>query len=71
MTNIAIGVTVNGEDHLITENMTMRRLIESLGLPERGIAVAVDGAVLPKSSWDSTDVEKGWNIDVLTAVQGG
>lgn len=71
MTNIAIGVTVNGEDHLITENMTMRRLIESLGLPERGIAVAVDGAVLPKSSWASTDVEKGWNIDVLTAVQGG
>ena len=71
MTQVAIGITVNGEDHLLTEDMTMRRLLEFLGLPEKGIAVAVDGSVLPKSRWDTTDVQKGWNIDVLTAVQGG
>lgn len=71
MTQVAIGITVNGEDHLLTEDMTMRRLLEFLGLPEKGIAVAVDGAVLPKSRWDTTDVQKGWTIDILTAVQGG
>ncbi len=71
MTQVAIGITVNGEDHLLTEDMTMRRLLEFLGLPEKGIAVAVDGSVLPKSRWDTTDVQKGWTIDVLTAVQGG
>ncbi|MBJ7350685.1 MAG: sulfur carrier protein ThiS, partial [Rhodococcus sp.] len=58
MTQVAIGITVNGEDHLLTEDMTMRRLLEFLGLPEKGIAVAVDGAVLPKSQWDTTDVQK-------------
>ncbi|MCZ4079131.1 sulfur carrier protein ThiS [Rhodococcus sp. H36-A4] len=71
MTALAIGVTVNGEDHLLTEEMTMRQLLEHLSMPPKGIAVAVDGVVLPKSRWDSTTVSKGWTIDVLTAVQGG
>ena len=71
MPQVASGITVNGEDHLLTADMTMRRLLEFLGLPEKGIAVAVDGTVLPRSNWDTTTVEKGWTIDVLTAVQGG
>lgn len=71
MTQVAIGITVNGEDHLLTENTTMTRLLDKLGMPEKGIAVAVDGAVLPKSRWNSTEVQKGWTIDILTAVQGG
>jgi len=40
-------------------------------VPEKGIAVAVDGTVLPKSRWDLTTVEKGSKIEILTAVQGG
>ena len=35
-----------------------------------GVAVAVDGAVFPRASWD-TPVGKGWEIEILTAVQGG
>lgn len=64
-------ITVNGEDHVLSDQLTMRQLLDRLSMPEKGIAVAVDGMVLPKSRWDSTTVEKGWTIDVLTAVQGG
>ncbi|WP_072803973.1 sulfur carrier protein ThiS [Rhodococcoides yunnanense] len=64
-------ITVNGEDHVLSEQLTMRQLLVQLSMPEKGIAVAVDGMVLPKSRWDTTTVEKGWTIDVLTAVQGG
>lgn len=66
-----IGISVNGEDHYLTEAVSMRQLLAHLSLPEKGIAVAVDGVVLPKSRWDSTTIEKGWNVEVLTAVQGG
>jgi sulfur carrier protein len=64
-------ITVNGEEHALPENFTMRQLLAHLSMPEKGIAVAVDGTVLPKSRWDATTVEKGWSIEILTAVQGG
>ncbi|KAA0022121.1 sulfur carrier protein ThiS [Antrihabitans cavernicola] len=69
-TPVRIGITVNGEDQLLTEEISLRQLLERLGLPERGIAVAVGGAVFPKARWDES-IQKGWDIDVLTAVQGG
>lgn len=65
-----VGVTVNGEDHIFTIAPSVRQLLAKLELPERGIAVAVDGAVFPKSRWDE-QVQRGWNIEILTAVQGG
>ncbi|MET4612198.1 sulfur carrier protein [Rhodococcus sp. PvR044] len=72
MTNtpVNIGITVNGEDHQLSEPLTVAQLLEHLGLPSQGIAVAVDGAVFPRASWD-TPVGKGWEIEILTAVQGG
>ncbi|MFD4292145.1 sulfur carrier protein ThiS [Rhodococcus sp. NPDC058505] len=69
-TMVNIGITVNGEDHQLSEPMTVAQLLTHLDLPDRGVAVAVDGAVVPRSSWDR-NVEKGWEIEILTAVQGG
>ncbi|OQS17010.1 thiamine biosynthesis protein ThiS, partial [Nocardia donostiensis] len=65
-----IGVTVNGRDHEFTDPLTVRQLLERLELPCQGVALAVDGALFPKSRWDEP-VGRGWQIDVVTAVQGG
>ncbi|MDV2474427.1 sulfur carrier protein ThiS [Rhodococcus zopfii] len=71
MTNpISVGITVNGEDHYFAEAPTVTELLAQLGLPEKGIAIAVDGAVFPRGRW-SEPVGKGWQIEILTAVQGG
>ncbi|NLU83160.1 sulfur carrier protein ThiS [Rhodococcus sp. HNM0569] len=69
-TTIAVGVTVNGEEHEFAEPITMTELLQRLSLPSQGIAVAVDGAVHPRSRWDEP-VGRGWQIEILTAVQGG
>jgi sulfur carrier protein len=42
---------------------------ERIGSDE-GVAVAVDGAVVPRSQWNR-DIQSGNVLDVLTAVQGG
>jgi sulfur carrier protein len=70
MSSIPVGVTVNGEDHVFDSPLTMRDLLGRLDLPEKGIAVAVDGAVFPRGRWDE-QVVRGSTIEVLTAVQGG
>lgn len=69
-TSVPIGVTVNGTEHEFAETLTVRELLTRLGLPNQGVAVAIDGAVFPKSRWDEP-VGRGWEIEVLTAVQGG
>ncbi len=63
-------IKVNSSDVVVDEHMTVAALMQSLGYPDRGIAVAVDQAVLPRSRW-ATTLSDGSSIEVVTAVQGG
>ena len=67
--------TAYAEGRLTSEELDERTdraaSAKTLGeLPGAGVAVAVDGDVVPRSDWDRELVE-GQNIDILTAVQGG
>jgi len=63
-------VTVNDEEMQVDDQVTVTALLERLGIPEKGIAVAVDWAVVPRSRWD-TALSDGARVEVVTAVQGG
>ena len=62
-------VTVNGRRMWVGDNVTVALLLQSLGYPGRGVAVALNRAVLPRSAWQTT-LSDGARLDVLTAVQG-
>ncbi|MBO0865906.1 MAG: sulfur carrier protein ThiS [Mycobacterium sp.] len=63
-------VIVNEEQMQVDEATTVAGLLESLGYPHRGIAVALDHTVLPRSGW-ATILCDGARLEVVTAVQGG
>lgn len=63
-------ITVNGRRMWVGANTTVSVLLESLGYPVRGVAVALNRAVLPRSRWQ-TRLSDGARVEVLTAVQGG
>lgn len=63
-------VTVNEEQVEVDGPTTVAALLESLGFGDRGIAVAMDDAVLPRSRW-ATELFDGARLEVVTAVQGG
>ncbi|OBA88787.1 thiamine biosynthesis protein ThiS [Mycobacteriaceae bacterium 1482268.1] len=63
-------VNVNDEDVEVDEATTVAGLLAHLGFPEKGIAVAMDFAVLPRSQWQTT-LTDGAKLEVVTAVQGG
>jgi sulfur carrier protein len=63
-------VIVNDEAVEVDDQTTVAGLLERLGFPEKGIAVAVDWTVLPRSNWQTT-LTDGARLEVLTAVQGG
>ncbi|MGA9284058.1 MAG: sulfur carrier protein ThiS [Solirubrobacteraceae bacterium] len=42
-----------------------------LGADARGVAVAVDGEVVPRTRWATFAIPEGARVEVLTAMQGG
>ncbi|HWF28515.1 MAG TPA: sulfur carrier protein ThiS [Mycobacterium sp.] len=63
-------VLVNEKQVEVDEQTTVAALLESLGFPDRGIAVAMDLSLLPRSDW-TTKLFDGARLEVVTAVQGG
>ena len=63
-------ILVNEEQMEVDEATTVGALLASMGYPDRGIAVAVDQAVLPRSGW-SAPLSDGARLEVVSAVQGG
>ncbi|BBU24610.1 sulfur carrier protein ThiS [Mycobacterium xenopi] len=63
-------VLVNEQRVQVDEQTTVAGLLQTLGYPDRGIAVALDQAVLPRNQWQTTLCD-GARLEVVTAVQGG
>jgi sulfur carrier protein len=65
-------LVMNGEVRDVAPQTTVAELVWSHGVQaERGVAVAVDGEVVPRSEWAETVVGEGQRVEVLRAVQGG
>ena len=62
---------VNGELRDLPDGATVAAVLDLLGAPAKGVAVAVDGEVVPRAEWWRTAVPDGGTVEVLTAVQGG
>jgi sulfur carrier protein len=66
-------IRVNGEDSDVSPGETVASVLARLELsPEaRGVAVAVDGEVVPRAEWRSFALAEHARVEVLTAMQGG
>jgi sulfur carrier protein len=66
-------VSVNGQDRELPAGATVANAVELLGIaPEgRGVAVALEGEVVPRGEWSATELSEGARIEVVVAVQGG
>ena len=66
-------VTVNGSEREFETGATVADLVDMLeGVPDgRGVAVAVEGSVVPRGAWSSTSLHPGARVEVVVAVQGG
>ena len=64
-------VRVNGEERELPGGARVADALDALGLPRTGVAVAVNGEVVPRAAWGETELADGARVEVLTAVQGG
>ena len=66
-------IRLNGEDAILPDDATVATAVSTAGtgLGPRGLAVAVDGEVVPRGEWDATPLAEGQNVEVVAAIQGG
>jgi sulfur carrier protein len=68
-----VNVVLNGEPRALPDGATVDDAVKASGAHEsrRGVAVAVDGEVIPRGQWEATSLREGQRVEVLQAVQGG
>jgi sulfur carrier protein len=68
-----VNVTLNGEARELGERARVADAVAATGAEPggRGVAVAVDGEVVPRGEWAELELRDGQRIEVLQAVQGG
>lgn len=64
---------INGKpQHVDSDRLSVAELLDRLKIEQRrGVAVAVDNAVVPRSQWEDHDVEEGDAVEIIRATQGG
>jgi thiazole synthase len=75
-----VRVEINGEARELAVGATLDAAVRAVGAlgpggvsggEARGVAVALDGEVVPRSAWTSTPLREGQSVEVLAAIQGG
>jgi sulfur carrier protein len=68
---VTVRVSVNGQAREVPAGTTLAQVVAAVTSLEAGIAVAINGEVVPGRSWPATPVSDGDQVEVVTAVQGG
>jgi thiamine biosynthesis protein ThiS len=66
-----IVIQVNGESRETTEGMTVRGLLDQLGLNAGRLAVEYNLQILPKAKWEETRIASGDKLEIVQFVGGG
>jgi sulfur carrier protein len=65
-------IRVNGESEPLAAATVEALLAEkAVDTGQRGIAVALNGAVIPRAAWRDTELKPGDSIEIVRARQGG
>lgn len=68
--SVMVDVTVNGDEQRF-DGATVGEVVDGFGKGRRGVAVALNEEVVPRSRWDETVLRHGDRMEILLAAQGG
>lgn len=64
-------VALNGESRRLTAGTTVSGLLRELDLPEDRVAVELDGEILKRPKWSTTEPADGARLEIVHFVGGG
>ena len=68
-----MNVFINGKETALEDGLTLEQLLAEIHIDKdkKGIAVAVNDTVKPRTAWTDTIIRADDRIEIIRAVQGG
>lgn len=66
-----IEITLNGESHTLGSGMSLKALIEQLGLGQQKVAIEVNQEIVPRSEHAAFLLSAGDRVEIVQAIGGG
>jgi thiamine biosynthesis protein ThiS len=67
----SITLTINGRERRLPGELSLPALLSELGVDRRMVAVAHNGDVIPRATYDDVTLHDGDRIEVVRMVGGG
>jgi sulfur carrier protein len=67
-----MNVFINNKQHNLSQPKNLFEVLTDVHLiSQKGIAVAINNSVIPKSEWEKYQLNENDKITIITATQGG
>ena len=66
-----ISITINGEEQNVPAGLSVGGLLRHQGIEGERVAVELNRRIVPRPAWESTTVEAGASLEIVTFVGGG
>ncbi|MFT6748033.1 MAG: sulfur carrier protein [Glaciecola sp.] len=66
-----LSIKLNGNDQEMQDNTSLLTAVESLDIPQNGIAIAINQQIITKNNWGTTSLNNNDEILIIKATQGG
>lgn len=64
-------IKVNNKEMELSSQASLRQLAETLQMPDKGVAVAVNNQMIPRTKWSETILQENDQVVVIKAACGG
>jgi len=68
---VVMNILLNGASRDVAENLSARELLRSLDLADKRLALEVNRAIIPRSTFDSHIIKPGDRVEIVHAIGGG
>jgi thiamine biosynthesis protein ThiS len=68
---ISMKLVINGNDHSVDGPITLRGLVEQLGMKADRVAIELNLAIVPRGRWVETQLADGDRLEIVHFVGGG
>ena len=64
-------ITINGKEMEVENALTVSMLAQTMQLPERGVALAVNNKMIPRTEWEQKVLNDNDKLVIIKAACGG
>ena len=64
-------IKVNNKEMELSSQGSLQQLAETLQMPDKGVAVAVNNQMIPRTKWSETILQENDQVVVIKAACGG